>query len=67
MEDLTTEKTRVSVEEKIHSFLEGDLDHAMEMLSTLWEIASKDEDIKTPENDRAGVSLSKFYLFLLEC
>ena len=51
MEDSTTEATRVSVETKVCSFVEGELDHAMEMLSALWDIASKDGDIQTPAND----------------
>ena len=48
MEDLTTEATRTSVEKKVCRFVEGDLDHAMEMLSALWEIASNDGDTAAP-------------------
>ena len=49
MEDSTPEATRVSVEEKVDSFTEGDLEHAGEILSGLWEIANKDEDGELPE------------------
>ncbi|KAF9650020.1 hypothetical protein BDM02DRAFT_3128017 [Thelephora ganbajun] len=48
MEDTTTETTRASVDKKIDSFVGGDLEHAAEMLSTLWEIANKDGDIAAP-------------------
>ena len=40
MEDSTTEITRASVDERI----EGDLGHAAEVLSALWEIANRDDD-----------------------
>jgi hypothetical protein len=50
MEDSTTETTRASVDKKIDSFVEGDLEHATEMLSALWEIANKDGDVKAPSN-----------------
>ena len=56
MEDSTTEKTRASVEERVCSFTEGDLDHAMETLSVLWEIASKDEEIEAPSSATVTVS-----------
>ncbi|KAF9647695.1 hypothetical protein BDM02DRAFT_3116678 [Thelephora ganbajun] len=48
MEDPTTETTRASVDKKIESFIEGDLEHAAEMLTALWEIANKDGDITAP-------------------
>lgn len=51
MEDSTMEVTRVNVERKIDSFVEGDLDHAAETLSELWEIASKDGDVKPATSD----------------
>ncbi|KAF9645692.1 hypothetical protein BDM02DRAFT_471820 [Thelephora ganbajun] len=47
MED-STETTRASVDKKIDNFVEGDLEHASEMLSVLWEIANKDGDITAP-------------------
>lgn len=50
IEDSTTETTRTRIEKKISSFVEGDLYHAMEMLSELWDIASKDGDIIAPQN-----------------
>ena len=52
----TTETTRAKVEEKIDSFSEGDLEHATEILSRLWEIASKDADVKAPSNTTPAVS-----------
>ena len=63
MEDSTTETTRASVDKKIDNFVEGDLEHATEMLSALWEIANKDGDIKAPSNASPAVSL--FWLCLL--
>jgi len=48
MEDSTAEATRARVEEKIDGFAEGDYDHAAETLSALWEIATKDGDVKAP-------------------
>jgi len=49
MED-STEATQLSVEAKIDSFAEGDLEHATEILSSLWEIINKDEDVTVPPN-----------------
>ena len=73
MEDSTTEATRASVETKVCSFVEGELDHAMEILSALWEIASKDGDIQTPANDAESTvgsfhsSLSSVHFVPLGC
>jgi hypothetical protein len=64
MEDLTTEATRVSVNKKIDNFVEGDLEHATEMLCALWEIANTDGDIKFPLNTLPAVSLFRFWLLL---
>lgn len=61
MEDSTTEATRTSVEKKVCSFVEGDLDHAMEILSTLWDIASKDEDIPTPNSGAPSIVRSSSF------
>ena len=61
MEDPTAETTGVGIEQKIDSFIEGDLKHATEMLSALWEIVNKDGDIKTPSNTLPAVSIIKFY------
>ena len=57
VEDSTTEKTRASVDKMIDSFVEGDLEHATEILSALWEIANKDGDIKAPSNTSPAVGL----------
>ena len=56
-EDSTMEMTRASVNEKADSFAEGDLEHATEVLSALWEIAIKGGDIKPPANTPSAVSL----------
>ena len=56
MEDSTTEATQASVEKKIDSFVEEGLEHATEMLSTLWEVVNKEGDIKAPENTSSAVS-----------
>jgi len=58
MEDSTTETTRASVDKKIDSFVEGDLEYVTEMLSALWRIANKDGDINAPSNASPAVSLS---------
>lgn len=53
MGDSTTETTRASVDKMI----EGDLGHATEMLSALWEIANEDDDAGlTPSNASLGAS-----------
>jgi len=56
MEDSTTESTRISVNQMIDSFVEGDLDYATEMLSALWEIANKDGDVKAPSNTAPAIT-----------
>ena len=56
MDDSTTEPTRVKVEEKIDSYVEGDLEHATETLSALWEIANKGGGAKAPSNATPAVS-----------
>ena len=60
LEDSTTETTRASVNKKIDSFVEGDLEHVTEMLSALWEIVNKDGDVKAPTNTPSIVSLFRF-------
>jgi hypothetical protein len=63
MEDATTESTRINVDKKIDSFVEGDLEYATEMLSALWEIANKDGDIAAPSNTTPAVSRSGFFSY----
>ena len=58
MEDSTTEMTRISVDKKIDSFGEGDLEYATEILSALWEIVNKDGEIVAPSKIMPAVSLS---------
>ena len=48
IEDSTGQKTRTGVENKIRSFAKGDLEHATETLSALWEILNNDADINAP-------------------
>ena len=52
----SADATRVRVEKKIDSFVEGDLEHATEMLSALWKIANKDGNITAPSNPSPVVS-----------
>ena len=58
MEDSTMEETRASVDKMIDSFGDGDLEHATEMLSALWDIVNEDNDIKVPSSGSTSVSLS---------
>ena len=55
-QDSTTEETRAGVDEKIDSFYEGDLEHATEALSALWEIVNKDGIIAAPSSTPSTVS-----------
>ena len=64
LENSTTETTRASVDKKIDSFVEGDLEHVTEMLSALWEIVNKDGDVKAPTNTPPTVSPLRFRLLL---
>ena len=57
MEDSTTETTRAGVEGKIDSYVDGDLEHATEVLSALWEIVNRDGEIKAPLSTPSSVSL----------
>ena len=64
MDDSTTETIRESFEKKVCSFVDGDLDHAVEMLSALWDIATNDEDVTAPESGALS-TVSSFQLFFL--
>lgn len=66
LEDSTTESTRASVDKKIDSFVEGDLEHGAEIVSALWEIANKDGDIKAPSSIPSMVSCGARSLLLLQ-
>ena len=48
MEDSTAEATQSSFERKLDSFVEGDLEHATEVLSALWKIVNKEGEINVP-------------------
>jgi len=52
----TTEKIRASFRNKVDSFAQGELEHATEMLSTLWGIINRDGEIKAPSNISPAVS-----------
>ena len=54
--DSATETTRASVERKIDSYVEGDLEHATDVLSTLWEIVNRDGEIQAPSSTPSSVS-----------
>ena len=56
MEESTRQKTRTCVETKIRSFAHGDLEHATEMLSALWEIANNDVDVEASSSTEPIVS-----------
>jgi len=62
MEASTAETTRANVNKRIDSFVEGDLEHATEMLSALWEISNKDGRIGAPSNTPPAVSPFRFCL-----
>ena len=53
----STEATRASFDRKIDSFAEGELEHAAEMLSTLWEVVKKPGGITVPSNSPATESV----------
>ena len=52
----TESDVRTGVGKKIKSFAKGDLEHATEMLSELWEIANNDVDCETPSDAESIVS-----------
>ena len=62
MEGSTAEATRTIVDKKIDDFFEGDLEHATETLSALWEIVNKDGDITAPSKTLPTVSPFRFCL-----
>jgi hypothetical protein len=64
MSNSTAETTHASVDKKIDSFAEGELEHAAEMLSTLWGILNEDGEIKAPLNTSPPVSPPRSCLLL---
>lgn len=64
IEDSTMAMTRTSVNNKVDSFVGGDLEHATEVLSALWEIANN--GIKSPANTSPAVSQDSD-LLLVSC
>ena len=61
-QDSTTEATTVSIDKKIDSFGQGDLEYATEIFSTLWEIVNKDGEIKAPSTTSPASRRVWFYL-----
>ncbi|KAF9643565.1 hypothetical protein BDM02DRAFT_3132344 [Thelephora ganbajun] len=55
-------RTCASVNKKIDNFVEGDLEHAAEMLPALWEIANKDGNITGPSKTTPAMSVFRFCL-----
>ena len=62
IEDSRMATTRASVNKKLDSFVEGDLEHVTEVLSALWEITNKGGDIEPPANTSSAVSLASVLL-----
>ena len=60
MEDSTTETIRASVDKKIDKFVEGELRHAAEMLTALWDIANAGGDVEAPAETAFTVSHPRF-------
>ena len=52
-----SEATHASIEKKIDSFVEGDLEHATETISGLWGVVKRDGDIEAPPSTSSAVSL----------
>ena len=50
MNSSTTIATRASFDSNFDRFARGELGHATEMLSTLWEVINRDGEIRTPSN-----------------
>jgi len=64
----TTETTRASFDNKVDSFAKGELEHATEMLSTLWGIINRGGEIKVPLNTSPAVSPGlAFFSVAREC
>jgi len=68
MNSSTAITTRINFNSNFDSFAKGELGHATEMLSTLWEVINRDEEIKTPLNTSPAVSLGlAFFRAAREC
>ena len=52
-----TEDTRTSIEKKLDSFVEGNLEHATGMVSALWGVLKKDGEIMGPSSTLPAVRL----------
>lgn len=59
MGDSTGQKIRADVKTKIKDFANGDLEHATEALSALWEIANTGGDVKAPSDNCEVVVCNK--------
>jgi len=68
MNNSTAITTRISLNSKFNSFSKGELGHATEMLSKLWEVINRDGEIKTPLNTSPAVNLCfAFFRAAREC
>lgn len=56
----STDTIRLNVEKKIDSFAGGNLDHATEVVTTLWKIGNKDGNITAPVNGTSP-TVSNFF------
>ena len=67
MEDSTTETIRASVDNKIDRFVQGDLKHAAEMLTALWDSANAGGDVEAPAGAALTVSHPRILPFCVRC
>ena len=63
--DSTKEATRAGVESKIKGFAKGQLEHATEVLSALWENANNGDGVVAP-SDKLPI-VSPFFYILRPC
>lgn len=56
------ETTRADVDKEIDRFVEGNLGHATEMFSVLWEIMNEDDVGEAPPNIPHSVSPGQLFL-----
>ncbi|KAF9785437.1 hypothetical protein BJ322DRAFT_830823 [Thelephora terrestris] len=54
--DDSTEATRTSIEKKIDSFGEGNLEHAAEMVSALWKKVNTEGEVTAPSNTSSAAA-----------
>ena len=59
-EDATMEATRARIDEEIDSFYQGNLEHAAEVLSALWEIVNRGGNTTGPPSVSPPQAVSRF-------